>query len=285
MSIPTSKPTSRAGRNLPVAIAVGLALVAIIAFGLLVAPWFFIAVVTAALCLAVKEVNDALLRKGMHPELPVIIVGTAISVIGGYAVAQWDLGIMPSTFIVICLGATMLGSLALRLRKGAEGYLRDAAASALLIAYVPLLGVYVALLMGATDGSYRFLAVVGCTVAADTGAYATGMLLGKHKMAPSISPSKTWEGFGGALFFSALIGVLAVIFMLDGPWWLGLILGIACGITGTLGDLVESLIKRDAGLKDMSNFLPGHGGVMDRLDSLLMSVPLGWFILHLGLGA
>lgn len=281
---PAQKPTSRAGRNLPVAIGVGLVLIVAVAFGLLVAPWFFILLVAAALCLGVKEVNDALLRKGMHPEVVPIVLGTAVSVIGGYIVAQYDVGMVPSTFIVICLGATMLASLALRLRKGAEGFLRDAAASALLIAYIPLLGVFVSLLMGATQGELRFITIVLCTVLADTGAYATGVLLGKHKMAPSISPSKTWEGFAGSLFFAGLAGVLLVVFLLGGPWWLGLVTGLACGVAGTLGDLVESLIKRDAGLKDMSNFLPGHGGVMDRLDSLLMAVPVGWFILHLGLG-
>lgn len=281
----TPTPTSRAGRNLPAAIGVGVSLFAVAALTLVFAPALFVLFVAVLLCLAVKEVHDALLRKGMRAALVPIIVGTAISVMGGYAVGQFELGIQPLTFIVASLSGTMLASLAFRLRGGAEGYLRDAAASALLIAYISLNGVFVALLMGATDGNLRIIAVVACVVAGDIGAYTVGVLFGKRKLAPAISPSKTWEGFYGALAFGAGVGVLAMLFVLDGAWWLGLILGLFTAAAGTLGDLVESLIKRDAGLKDMSNFLPGHGGVMDRLDSLLMAFPLGWIILHLGLGA
>lgn len=277
-------PAPRSGRNLPVAIGVGVTLFAVAALTLAFAPGLFVLLVAMLLCVAVKEVHDALLRKGMRAELIPIIVGTAVSVIGGYVAALWDLGIQAITFIVVCLIATMLASLAARLRRGAEGYLRDSAASALLIAYISLNGVFVALLMGATAGNLRIIAVVACVVAGDVGAYASGVLLGRHKLAPQISPAKTWEGLIGALVVSSLVGVAAMVFLLDGQWWLGLILGFACAAAGTLGDLVESLIKRDAGLKDMSNFLPGHGGVMDRLDSMLMAFPLGWFILHLGLG-
>lgn len=282
---PLQPPTSRAGRNLPAAIGVGVGLFSVAALTLMFAPGGFVLFVAVLLCLAVKEVHDALLRKGMRAELIPIMIGTGLSVLGGYVVAYQDLGIEGITFIAVCLVATMLASLAARLRGGAEGYLRDSAASALLIAYLPLNGVFVALMMGATDGNLRIVAVVACVVAGDIGAYATGVLFGKHKLAPSISPSKTWEGLFGALIFASGIGVVAMVFLLGGPWWLGLLLGFFGAAAGTLGDLVESLIKRDAGLKDMSNFLPGHGGVMDRLDSLLMAFPVGWFILHFGLGA
>lgn len=279
------KKKSRAGRNLPAAITVGLLLVAVAAVGLLFLPWLFLALVTVLLVLAVKEVSDALRRKGMHAEVAPIMVGTAISVAGGYIVSRYDVGMGPSTFIVICLTAMLMASMIARLRGGPQGFLRDVAASALLIAYIPMIGVFVPLLLGSTGGPYRLITVVSVVVVADIGAYATGVLLGKHKMAPTISPSKTWEGFGGALVFAAVVGAVFVVLLLDAPWWVGVILGLACGAAATLGDLVESLFKRDAGLKDMSNFLPGHGGVMDRLDSLLMAVPVGWLILHLALGA
>ena len=116
-------------------------------------------------------------------------------------------------------------------------------------------------------------------------AYAVGSQLGKHKLAPLISPSKTWEGLLGSVVFAGVAGALLGTFLLGTTWWAGLILGVALSLGGTLGDLVESLIKRDAGIKDMSNFLPGHGGVMDRLDSMLVAVPVGWLVLHLALGA
>lgn len=276
--------TPKGGRNVPVAIGVGVGLFVAVAVGLVWAHWFFVLLVAAALCLGAIEVHNALERKGMHAAIVPIVVGTAVSILGGWLVAELDL-VAPSTFIVTCLGGTVLASFAARLRKGPEGFLRDAAASALIIAYIPLMGVFVSLLMGESNGEFRILSLVLCVVAADTGAYAVGSQLGRHKFAPLISPSKTWEGVGGSVLFSALVGVACALLFLDLQWWVGVILGVVCSLAAILGDLVESLIKRDAGIKDMSNFLPGHGGVMDRLDSMLAAVPVGWLVLHLALGA
>ena len=127
--------------------------------------------------------------------------------------------------------------------------------------------------------------IISCVVVSDVSAYAVGSQLGRHKLAPRISPSKTWEGLVGSMVFAGIGGIIFTVFLLGAPWWVGLILGVLLSLGGTLGDLVESLIKRDAGIKDMSNFLPGHGGVMDRLDSMLVAVPVGWLVLHLALGA
>ncbi|MBB1484865.1 phosphatidate cytidylyltransferase [Tessaracoccus sp. MC1865] len=279
------KKQSRAGRDLPAAIAVGVALFAGVAVGLIWVPWLFIAIATAALGLGVVEVHRALLRKGMRAVWLPVAIGTVLSVAGGYLVSVEDLNIEPTTFVVICLGAMMIASLVGRMVRGPEGFIRDIAASALLIAYIPLLGVFVPLVMGASSGNLRMLSVIAAVVASDTGAYATGVLFGRHKMAPSISPSKTWEGTGGGVLFAAGIGAVCSVFLLGSPWWVGVILGALISMAGTVGDLVESLIKRDAGIKDMSNFLPGHGGIMDRLDSMLVAVPVGWLVLHLALGA
>jgi len=279
------KKTSRAGRDLPAAVGVGLALFAVVIIGLVWLPWLFIAFAATALGLGVVEVHRALLRKGMQAVWLPIAIGTVISVLGGYLVSVRDLGMDPTTFVVICLGAMIIASLVGRLFRGAEGFIRDVAASGLLIAYIPLLGVFLPLLMGASAGNLRVLTVIAVVVASDTGAYATGVLIGKHKMAPAISPSKTWEGTVGGVVFSAIVGALLTHYLLGAPWWAGLILGMFGSMAGTVGDLVESLVKRDAGLKDMSNFLPGHGGIMDRLDSMLVAVPVGWLVLHLALGA
>ena len=140
------------------------------------------------------------------------------------------------------------------------------------------------MMMAEPGGTRRIIAVMACVVASDTGAYAVGSLLGKHKMAPHISPSKTWEGLAGSIVTSALIGMAAALWCLGASWELGLVLGLCIAPAATLGDLVESLIKRDAGLKDMSNLLPGHGGFMDRLDSMLVAMPMGWLVLNLGMG-
>lgn len=277
-------PTPKAGRDLPVAIGVGVALFVVLAFGLIWVPWLFILLVALGLCLAAVEVHGALLRKGMRSEIGLIVAGTAASVVGGYLAALVDMRVTPTAFVIICLGATTIAVLASRLSRGAEGFIGDVAASALVIAYIPLLGMFVPLLMGAEDGQLRILTVIICVVASDTGAYAVGSLLGRHKLAPHISPGKTWEGLAGGVAVTTVVAVLSAVYLLDAPWWVGILLGILVSLAATVGDLVESLLKRDAGLKDMSNFLPGHGGVMDRLDSMLVAFPMGWLVLHLALG-
>jgi len=247
--------------------------------------WFFAVLVALGLTLGTIEVHRALLRKGQRSEIVAIAIGTAASSLGGYAAVRGLIPLEPISFVVICLCLTMILALGLRLRRGADGFVGDASASAFLIGYIPLLGASVPLLMGAPDGALRILTIVACVVASDTGAFAVGVLLGRHRMAPVISPNKTWEGFAGGIVFAAVIGVLGAVYLLDIGWPIGLVLGALLSVAGTAGDLVESLIKRDVGLKDMSNFLPGHGGVMDRLDSMLVAVPVGWAILHLTIGS
>jgi phosphatidate cytidylyltransferase len=123
------------------------------------------------------------------------------------------------------------------------------------------------------------VAFIVATVASDTGGYIAGVLFGKHPMAPTISPKKSWEGFTGSLLFGIGLGIVTVVYALDGDWWVGILLGVAGVVFGTLGDLSESLIKRDLGIKDMGDLLPGHGGLMDRLDSLIAVAPICWLIL------
>lgn len=282
-----TRTTSKAGRNLPAAIGVGLLLLVPIAVGLLWFRWLFIIYVAVLLCLGVIELTRALERKNMHPEPVPIVIGTALSIVGGFWVASNPtVGISPMTFIVTVLGGTVLASFIIRLfHREPEGFIRDIAASSLIIVYLPLIGVFVALLLAPDNGPLRIWAILMCVVASDTGAYATGVLIGKHKMAPRISPSKTWEGFVGGVLFSIVVGVVAAIVVLDVWWVVGIPLGLFVSLAATAGDLVESLIKRDAGIKDMSNWLPGHGGVMDRLDSMLMAFPVGWYVLNLAMGS
>lgn len=279
--------TRRAGRNLPAAIGVGLALLTPIIIGLVWINWLFIVYVALLLCLGVVEVSRAVAHKGMRAETVPIVVGTALIIVGGYFVSTYPgLGISSMTFIFSCLVGMVLASIIARLFRGpAEGFIRDIAASSFIVTYIPLVGAFVALLLAPENGPARIWAVLICVVASDTGAYATGVLFGRHKMAPNISPSKTWEGFAGGVGLSVVLGVLSAVWLLQIDWWVGILFGIVVSIGGTVGDLAESLIKRDAGIKDMSNWLPGHGGVMDRLDSMIMAFPLGWFVLNFVMGS
>ena len=161
------------------------------------------------------------------------------------------------------------------------GFVRDSAASLLTIAYLPLLGSFLTLMLGEDHGPLRVAATILCVSGSDTGGYIAGVLFGRHKLAPRISPKKTWEGLAGSFVLAMAVGAAMAHFALGAPFWVGLLLGAVLVVTGTSGDLVESMIKRDLGVKDMSNFLPGHGGVMDRIDSVLLAAPAAWLVMFL----
>ena len=191
--------------------------------------------------------------------------------------------------LVTATAVTALITMLWLLRRGVDGYVQTATASVFTLVYVPFLGSFVALLLaegGATDfdrwddGVRGIVTFILVTVASDTGGYVAGVLFGRHPMAPVISPKKSWEGLVGSLVFSAAAGWLLVVYLLDGDWWVGVVLGLIVGVMATLGDLCESVIKRDLGVKDMSQVIPGHGGLMDRLDSLLATIAPVWLLLH-----
>ncbi|MGA4508638.1 phosphatidate cytidylyltransferase [Propionibacteriaceae bacterium G1746] len=276
------KPASRAGRNLPAAIAVGAALLAAVVVTLGWFHWGFTLLVAAALSLGAHELNLALRRIGMTAAIWPIIIGTIAIQVASYYVGlhpQAGLGAAPTLLALLSL--TVIAALIARLRGGPQGFVKDAAASLFIIAYVSLLGAAVPLMLGGDQGKERVIAFIVCVAANDTGGYIAGVLFGKHKMAPVISPKKTWEGFAGSVVFAVALGVVMAIWLLDASWWVGAVLGLAMVLFGTAGDLIESMIKRDVGIKDMSSFLPGHGGVMDRLDSLLVAAPVAWLVLYL----
>jgi phosphatidate cytidylyltransferase len=181
--------------------------------------------------------------------------------------------------LVSAMGLTVLAILLWRMPGGADGFVRDVTAGVFVTAYVPLLGSFVVLMLVPDDGAMRIVAFLVGVVASDTGGYVAGVLAGRHPMAPTISPKKSWEGFGGSVVGCAVAGWLTVTYALDGDPWVGVLLGVTTAVAATLGDLSESLIKRDLGIKDMGRLLPGHGGLMDRLDSVLMVAPVAWLVL------
>jgi phosphatidate cytidylyltransferase len=262
------------GRNLPAAIAVGVLLGAAVLVSLLTVRQIFVGVVAVAVAGGTYELAGALKRGGD------IRVTLWPLLIGGQAMVwlSWPFGRdgQLTAFLV-----TVLACLVWRLRDGADGYVRDVSASILTAAYVPLFATFAAMLVVAEDGVARVVSFLIVVVCNDVGGYTTGAKLGRHPMAPNISPKKSWEGFVGSMILGTAAGTLAVMFLLDGQWWQGALFGAALVCTATIGDLVESLIKRDLGLKDMGTLLPGHGGLMDRLDSLLPSAVVSWLLLRL----
>jgi phosphatidate cytidylyltransferase len=257
----------RAGRNLPASIAVGVGLVAMVVVSLAVVKELFIVVVAVALGIGLFELARAFSTARIH--LPVLPVAT----VGGYV------GSMETAAVAMAL--TVIGTMVWRLTEGAEGFVRDVSAGIFSLSYLYLMGTFVLLMLKEDDGPWRIVAFIVATIASDIGGYIAGVLFGKHPMAPTISPKKSWEGFTGSLIFGIATGILTVTYALDGDWWVGIVLGVAGVVFGTLGDLSESLIKRDLGIKDMGDLLPGHGGLMDRLDSLIAVAPIAWLILYL----
>jgi phosphatidate cytidylyltransferase len=285
MTSSTQKPAAqdhgRAGRNLPAAIASAVVLVAVIILSLVIWKTAFMVIVAAAVVVAVWELHRGFGAKGIDlPEQPLMVGGVTMVVVAYF----WG-----SPALVTATALAALGTMLWLLRRGVPGYVQNATASVFILVYVPFLGSFVALMLregGATDftrmdagvkGIFTFIAV---TAASDIGGYIAGVLFGKHPMAPVISPKKSWEGFVGSAVFCVAVGVAMVVWVLDADWWIGVALGLIAVVMATLGDLCESVIKRDLGIKDMSHVIPGHGGLMDRLDSLLATIAPIWLLLH-----
>ncbi|MCX4393571.1 MULTISPECIES: phosphatidate cytidylyltransferase [unclassified Streptomyces] len=269
----------RAGRDLRSAIGVGVGLGALIVASLFIVKDVFVGVIVVAVVVGLWELTSRLQeRKGIKAPLVPLAVGGAAMVVAGYA---WGAeGAWAATAL------TALAVLVWRMTEPPEGYLRDVTAGVFAAFYVPFLATFVAMLLTADDGPQRVLTFLLLTVVSDTGAYAVGWRFGKHKLAPRISPGKTREGLFGAVAFAMVAGALCMQFLIDGgSWWQGLLLGLAVAASATLGDLGESMIKRDLGIKDMGTLLPGHGGIMDRLDSLLPTAPVVWLLLVLFVGS
>ncbi|WP_445528497.1 phosphatidate cytidylyltransferase [Streptomyces cyslabdanicus] len=268
-----------AGRDLGAAIGVGLGLGAVIVVSLFVVKAVFVGVIAVAVVVGLWELTSRLdERKGIKAPLVPLAVGGAAMVVAGYvrgAEGAW-----------VAMALTTLAVLVWRMAKPPEGYLKDVTAGVFAAFYVPFLATFVAMMLTADDGPRRVLTFLLLTVVSDTGAYAVGWRFGRHKLAPRISPGKTREGLFGAVAFAMVVGALCMQFLIDdGAWWQGLLLGLAVAATATLGDLGESMIKRDLGIKDMGTLLPGHGGIMDRLDSLLPTAPVVWLLLVLFVGS
>ena len=262
---------SRAGRNLRAAIGVGLLLGGLALVTLFTIKVIFLIYVAAVIALGLWELTRAVEVRGVR--LPLVPVGAGGAVMLGLAYYS---GERP---LVAALALTAIAVLAWRMAGGSAGFVRDVTAGIFALVYLPLMASFVALMLAAPDGSRCVLAWIVVTICSDIGGYLVGSLLGRHPMAAVISPHKTWEGFAGSALACVVAGVLLLVLLLHGTWWQGAVLGVAAVGAATLGDLSESMIKRDLQIKDMGTLLPGHGGVLDRIDSLLITAPVVWLLL------
>jgi phosphatidate cytidylyltransferase len=267
---------ARTGRNLFLAIGIGVAFGATLLLSLLVVKELFMVFAVVVAAFSGSELAAALRNGGYRvPRVPTVaaaIVAVPVAYYGG--AAGQIAAVLGGMLVVVAWRLAEQASPAVR--ASSHGLARDLGAGLLVQAYVVFLATFTVVLTAAEGGQWWTLAFIIICVAADTGAYASGLAFGRHPMAPVISPKKTWEGFAGGALASIVAGVLLSLFMLGNTWWFGLVFGAAIFLTATLGDLAESLIKRDLGIKDMSSWLPGHGGFLDRLDSILPSAAVAY---------
>ncbi len=273
---PAAAQPSRAGRNLPLATAVGVFLAALVVGTINWVPIGFVVVVAVAFGIAVLELVSSVATVGIRAARLPLVPATVAMVVSAYY------GGLPG--LAVAFAATVLVLLFWRLPGGTDGAVRDVSASVWIATYPGFLGSFAILLFAQQHGTDRVVVFIALTVCSDVGGYALGVLKGKHPMAPQISPKKSWEGFAGSVIACLLGGWLVGAWLLDTKAWQGLLLGLAVVVTATLGDLVESMVKRDLGVKDMGRLLPGHGGMMDRLDSLVPVAPVVYVLLSLFVG-
>jgi phosphatidate cytidylyltransferase len=275
---PPSTPKSiKAGRNLPAAIGVGVVLGGLALLTLFTVKATFLIYMGAALGIGLHELSTALKTKGINvPLIPVALGGAAM-----LTTAYWAAG--GATAAAFAL--TLLAILIVRMFQGTDGYVKDVTAGVFATAYLALFGSCVSAMLAEHNGGKRVLIFIVLTICSDIGGYFAGITLtpftGGHQMAPVISPKKTWEGLAGSAFLCVVAGAVMLPTLLHGHWWQGVITGLAALIAAVFGDLAESMIKRDLGIKDMGTLLPGHGGILDRIDSLLACAPVVWLLLAL----
>ena len=264
------------GRNLPVAIAVGVVMAGLFLGTLFWHPIAFALAVGAFVCVAYLESHRVLAPLGTPLQVPVLIVTTLVMLFGAFDARH--------TGQLVGVVALLLGAILWQLGdRNRDDVLRRLSVTVFLGLWVGFLASFAILLVARTDAAAMgVLAVIGSAILADIGGYAFGVTLGRHKVAPSVSPNKTWEGLVGGLALAAGGAAVALPLLDRGfTWQLGALIGLACGLAGFFGDLIESLIKRDLGVKDLGGLLPGHGGVLDRVDGILIALPVGYFLLEL----
>ncbi|GEA80035.1 phosphatidate cytidylyltransferase [Cellulomonas uda] len=266
--------STKPGRDLPVAITVGVGLLVVVVASLFIRKEAFVVLAVLVVCAGLWELAQAFARRAIHLPLLPLLVGSV-----GILVSAYTAG---SEALFVSFMLTVGGVMVWRVLDGSGSRaLRDIIGGAFAAAYLPFLAGFVMLMLAESDGPARVMVFILLVVASDTGGFAVGVLLGRHPLAPSVSPKKSWEGLAGSLVLACVVGVVSIQVAFEGEPLVGVFLGLSTVVSATLGDLAESMLKRDLELKDMGRLVPGHGGVLDRLDSLLLTAPAVYLILTL----
>jgi phosphatidate cytidylyltransferase len=267
---------ARTGRNLIAAIGIGVLLGGGFLVSLIIWKPLFIVFGGGLIAFTVFELASALRHAGrLVPRVASVIVGVGIAVVAFFLHVQ-GLWLALAVGIAVLVIWRLVELVMPSHRAAPREVLLDLGALVFIQVYVSFLAGFYLVLTSEDGGQFWTLASIIIVVVTDVGAYAAGLNFGKHKLAPTVSPAKTWEGFAGSIVAAIIAAVLLAWLMLGLPWWVGVPMGIAFALVGTLGDLSESLIKRDLGVKDISSWLPGHGGFLDRLDSILPSAAVAY---------
>jgi len=258
----------RAGRKLLPSIVVGASIIALVWFALAYHRELFAILVGVAVIFGIREIARAFNVANTYISLPALVIATVI-----LTFATWQ-GSLAG--LAIATAFCLPNLLVFLLWKGPSGFVKSATATTLVLIYLPFLAGFIILLARPFDGFGRVMTFVVLIACNDTFGYLVGVIAGRHPLAPKISPKKTWEGLAGSIFFTIIGGALSFHFLMHEHWWIGALVGLMVVFTATSGDLIESALKRDLSLKDMGTMLPGHGGVLDRIDSALLSGPAVW---------
>ena len=290
---PSNEParaTSRAGRNLPAAIAVSLSIGSVLIATLVFATRWWVVIVAIVIAVATHEVVRRLREAGyLIPIVPLLVGGQATVWLTWPYRTNGALAGFVGTVLVCLIWRLFMQDTSRLPEPGAtapssgsgSNYLRDASATVFLAAWVPLFASFCAMMAYPRDGAARVFCFMLTVIASDVAGYGVGVLFGKHPMVPAISPKKSWEGLAGSLVFGITTAIITTTLLAGKSAWVGALLGAVVVCTCTLGDLVESQVKRDLGIKDMGRLLPGHGGMMDRIDGMLPSAVAAWTVLTL----
>lgn len=266
LPLPAGKDYGRAGRNLPAAIGVGVVLGGLVLASLVFYPPLFLLVVFAGVLAAMWELANALSRSGS------LVARIPTMTAAGCMILATYFGGREALWVAFTIGAGAV--LVFTLLEQRANAVKDVCLSLFALTYVGLMASFLVYLLTLPRGNLLIILFIALCVGSDIGGYFAGVLWGKHPIAPRISPKKSWEGFAGSAFLCIAVGLGFALLAFDAPWWTGVVLGLVMPAFATLGDFSESMIKRDLGLKDMGTLLPGHGGVMDRLDSILPTAPV-----------